>query len=232
MVGVDRSAKDGPYVYYKDNQLVIDTAQGPGGSHGKQHEFMVKLRNDEHPVTKGMPARWMHGTDELYSQLRGPAKNMEILATAYADSAKGGSVATNRDEPVLMTIKYGNGRIFHTVLGHAGTAEKNPAMECVGFIATFQRGTEWAASGRVTQELPYDFPGPADVVLRPGFREITLEDDIEAIRKYELTKSNKYFFDLQARIRRSAGKGEKLRVYEDLMINVLKDKNATMKARN
>ena len=28
---------------------------------------------------------WMHTKDELYQMLRGPAANMTILATAYAD---------------------------------------------------------------------------------------------------------------------------------------------------
>ena len=32
------------------------------------------------------------------------------------------------------------------------------SMECVGFITTFQRGTEWAASGQVSQAVPDDFP--------------------------------------------------------------------------
>jgi len=31
-------------------------------------------------------------------------------------------------------------------------------MKCVGFIATLQRGTEWAATGKVTIPLPENFP--------------------------------------------------------------------------
>ncbi len=30
----DRNEKDGPYVYYKGNELVIDTSAGLAGSHG------------------------------------------------------------------------------------------------------------------------------------------------------------------------------------------------------
>ena len=54
---------------------------------------------------------------------------------------------------MLMTIDYGKGRIFHTTLGHI-----DYSMECVGFITTLQRGTEWAATGKVTQSIPDDFP--------------------------------------------------------------------------
>ena len=35
------------------------------------------------------------------------------------------------------------------------------ALSCVGFITTYQRGTEWAATGKVKQKVPPDFP-PAD----------------------------------------------------------------------
>jgi type 1 glutamine amidotransferase len=54
---------------------------------------------------------------------------------------------------MLMAIRYGKGRVFHTTLGHDVAA-----MECVGFITTLQRGTEWAAIGMVTQPVPPDFP--------------------------------------------------------------------------
>ena len=96
-----RNEKSGPYVYFKKDSMIIDTTAGKGGSHAKRHEFDLRMRNTEHPITKGLPVRWRHGNDELYSQLRGPAKNMEILATAFADTAGGG---TGRDEPMLMTI--------------------------------------------------------------------------------------------------------------------------------
>jgi type 1 glutamine amidotransferase len=54
---------------------------------------------------------------------------------------------------MLMAINYGQGRIFHSTLGHF-----DYSMECVGFITTLQRGAEWAATGEVFQEVPADFP--------------------------------------------------------------------------
>jgi type 1 glutamine amidotransferase len=67
-----------------------------------------------------------------------------------------------------MTIRYGEGRVFHTTLGHVGPRDELPVatISSVGFIVTLQRGTEWAASGRVTQAVPGDFPGPDSPSLR------------------------------------------------------------------
>lgn len=221
-----RNEKSGPYVYYKNNVLVTDTTAGIAGSHGKRSEFLVKTRMADHPITKGLPMRWMHGSDELYSQLRGPAQNMDILATAFANPEQG----TGRDEPMLMTIKYGKGRIFHTALGHADDGG-GPAMQCVGFIVTLQRGAEWAASGSVTQEVPLDFPNVAGVSIRPEFKQITIEDDMASLVNYEIGKSTKYYTDLQGRMRRSAKKGESLQPYEKLMVKIIQNDQATTEAK-
>jgi hypothetical protein len=38
---------------------------------------------------------------------------------------------------ILMVVAYGTGRFFHTTMGH-GLA----ALNCIGFMITYQRGTE------------------------------------------------------------------------------------------
>jgi len=147
----NRTEKDGPYVYYNDkDELVRDMSPGNGGAHGPQHEYQLQIRNANHPITKGMPLKWLHTKDELYERLRGPAENMEILATTYAAKEFKGS---ERHEPALMVINYGEGRIFHNIMGHA-----DYSVQCVGFITTMLRGTEWAATGNVTIPIPTDFP--------------------------------------------------------------------------
>jgi type 1 glutamine amidotransferase len=105
---------------------------------------------------KGLPAAWTHDTeDELYDQMRGPAENVTVLAAALSDPSTYAdpSRSPNTYEPILMAIAYGQGRVFHTTLGH-----NVETMSGVSFKTTFQRGVEWAATGAVTQEVPADFP--------------------------------------------------------------------------
>jgi type 1 glutamine amidotransferase len=56
---------------------------------------------------------------------------------------------------MLMALSYGQGRVVHTALGHA-----DYSMACKGFQETLERGTEWAATGKVerTAALAPDFP--------------------------------------------------------------------------
>ncbi|MDZ8120029.1 ThuA domain-containing protein [Pontiella agarivorans] len=160
MIGVGgwagRDETAGPYIYVnKLGEVVRDHSPGICGKHGKRSDFIVNTYNQEHPITKGLPEKWMHAYDECYAYMRGPAENLTILGTAE-------STLTHREEPMLMVIEYHEGRIFHTTLGH-----DTKGFECVGFITTFKRGVEWAATGTVTQtEIPPDFPGIGKISQR------------------------------------------------------------------
>ena len=155
-----RDSTSGPYVYYTDaGELEKDYSEGIGGSHGPEFEYVVTSREPEHPVMQGLPTEWLHTQDELYERMRGPFENATILATAYSDE-EGNAPPWNPEVkglgqhvPTIMAINYGQGRVFHTTLGHF-----DYSMECVGFMTTLQRGTEWAATGEVTQSIPEDFP--------------------------------------------------------------------------
>jgi type 1 glutamine amidotransferase len=173
MVGIGgwrgRTEQAGPYWFYRDGKLTSETSPGRAGSHGKRTPFQVTLREPDHPIVRGLPKVWMHQGDELYARMRGPGKNMTVLATAFSDPANAGS---GRDEPQLMVLSFGKGRIFHTTFGHDLVA-----LSSVDFVVTLQRGVEWAATGNVTQKVPATFP-TADTVsyradiaaLDPDFR--------------------------------------------------------------
>jgi len=155
----NRNETAGPYLCWRDGKIIRATEPpGKAGFHGAQQTFQLVVRQPDHPITRGLPKVFMQSADELYCRMRGPAENVEVLATAFAPKDKGG---TDEHEPLLMTIAYGKGRVFHTLLGHA--VEQ---LGSVAFIATFQRGTEWAATGKVTQKVPADFPGPDQPSIR------------------------------------------------------------------
>ena len=164
-----RNENSGPYVYWKDGKLVKDSSAGPGVSHGRQHEYVLNGRDKVHPVVKGLPLKWRHAKDELYDRMRGPGNIRDILYTAYSDKETNGS---GREEPLVFTVDYGNARIFHTMLGHAGaTTEDNIAMQCTGFQVLLLRGAEWAATGKVTQKVPKDFPTETTCSYRKDYKE-------------------------------------------------------------
>lgn len=162
MIGVGgwrgRTEKSGPYWYLRDGELASDPAPGRGGSHGRRVPFQVTLRDATHPITRGLPKTWMHQGDELYARLRGPGKNMTVLASAYSDPANAGS---GREEPQVVVVSYGRGRIFHVMMGHDVAA-----LSSIDLVVLLQRGTEWAATGRVTQKIPAKFPSADTVSYR------------------------------------------------------------------
>lgn len=163
-----RNEKSGPYAYWKEGKLIKDSSAGPGGSHGEQREYVLTSRNNSHPITKGLPKQWKHAKDELYDRMRGPANIETLMFTAFAFKEKGGS---GREEPLIFTVTYGKGRIFHIMLGHAGESlENNPSMQCAGFQTLILRGAEWAATGKVTQKIPSDFPTENSVSLRKDYK--------------------------------------------------------------
>ena len=219
----DRDEKSGPYLYWENGKVVTNNEAGKGGHHPKAIEFNVDIRNAEHPITKGLPSSWLHTKDELYSLLRGPAKNIDLLATSYCDTAW--ESGTGRHEPVLFTISYGKGRVFHTALGH------DDAVECTGFITTLLRGTEWAASGTVTQEIPVDFPNRVSTNTWKQFRPLSIDEIFKFIAKYEIGTSTKYINLLKLKIRKANNKNERLEPYESKMLELLESPDATIDSK-
>jgi len=203
------------------------TASSETVSVTKRHDFEIRNAITDHPVTEGLPLRWVHQADLILNGIELAGEGPQVLATAYSDTAYSGS---GRREPVMIAWNLGKGRIFATMIGTPDDIENN-ALHCAGFIVTLQRGAEWAASGTVTQDVPSDFPTAAGPVLRPDFTEITSDEVFENIGDYDISKSTKYFTCMQNMIRKAEGDAETLLDIEKKMVKVLEDDETATEAK-
>lgn len=162
MIGMGwRGAKHGPRLKLDDDgkKVIVPAGEDQGSGHRYTGPFSIVVRDPNHPITKGMPREWMHNKDELYDNMRGPIENVHLLASAY-------SKGTKTHEPMIWTVSYGKGRVFHTPMGHDANA-----MTCIGFLTTLARGTEWAATGAVTLPIPDNFPTADKVSTLPAAKK-------------------------------------------------------------
>jgi trehalose utilization protein len=150
-----QGAGSGDRITVDDSGKVVRTPKGEGigAGHGPQWAYECIVRDKAHPITKGMPEKLMHVKDELYQGQRGPAENMTVLVTAFAKKEMGGS-GTN--EVMVFTVTYGKGRVFVNLLGHDEKSTAEP-----GCAILMQRGTEWAAMGKVTIPVPANLAADA-----------------------------------------------------------------------
>jgi len=156
MIGLGwRDAKFGDRLYLDEAGKLVrqPKGEGPGRGHGPGHAFEVTVRDANHPIMRGFPAKWVNAKDELYHGQRGPAENMHILLSSFSAKDKGG---TGVHEPMAWTVSYGKGRVFVDLLGHDATC-----LAHAGSAAMLCRGAEWAATGKVTLPAPKDLSAAA-----------------------------------------------------------------------
>ncbi|MGE5295488.1 MAG: ThuA domain-containing protein [Solirubrobacterales bacterium] len=104
--------------------------------HGPRAPFQAKIADKQHPITAGLSD--FEVDDELYAKLQGNEK-IHVLVTADSDWSK----AT---EPLVFVQNYGKGRVVHNAFGHDRKALMTPNVQKI-----IVRGTEWAATGKVTE---------------------------------------------------------------------------------
>lgn len=104
--------------------------------HGPRSVFESKIVDKEHPITKGLAD--FTTDDELYAKLQG---NEDIHVLIQADSPW-----SKKTEPLIFVKNYGTGRVVHNAYGHDRKALMTPNVQKI-----IIRGTEWAATGKVTE---------------------------------------------------------------------------------
>jgi hypothetical protein len=147
-----------------DGRLVrIPAGEGLDPGHGPEHDFALTVFTRDHPITRGLPAKWMHPREQLTHGQHGPAQDMTVLHYAYSKD-------TRQNEVMDWVIPYGQGRVYTTMLGHLWKDGPNDAARCAGFQTLLLRGTEWAATGQVTIPVPADFPTASRISLRDNLQ--------------------------------------------------------------
>ena len=146
-------AANNSFPEWKEYEKMIGLTWRSTSSHGEFHEFLVRITDHDHPVTRGVAD--FRTPDELYHKLvRTPGVDLRVLATAFSDPKKGG---TGLDEPMLTVTHYGKGRVFYHALGHVWPGDPKAghpgltmvALESAGFRTILLRACEWAATGEV-----------------------------------------------------------------------------------
>jgi len=140
-------AADNAFTGWVEYEEICALLWREGTSHGAYHKFDVKITDADHPVTRGLPPVLKDHPDELYHKLVHMHDTpYDVIATAYSDPETGG---TGNDEPVLVVKEYGDGRVFHCILGHVWEGGGMDTFENPDFQRVLLRGCEWAATGIV-----------------------------------------------------------------------------------
>jgi type 1 glutamine amidotransferase len=118
-----------------------------GTSHGPVHVDQVTFTAEKNPITEGLQPFWIR--DEFWLNT-GVNPGAKALATFVAAS---GAKDPGKTHPIVFTHESGGARGFALILGHDAAAMKNTAWRSL-----LQRGSEWAATGKVTLPPAKDWP--------------------------------------------------------------------------
>ncbi len=156
-----REPKFGPGLIVNGRRRVetVPAGEGPRPGHGPRHDFVMEVLDPQHPITRGLPDKWLHPSEQLTHGQHGPAEGLKVLTFAYSKDSR-------RNEPLDWVRRYGRGRVYVTMLGHTWLGEPNPNFEDVAFQTLIARAAEWVATGKVTLPVPTELPTADRPVLR------------------------------------------------------------------
>lgn len=132
-------ASSASFYDWKAYHELVGGTWGKGTRHGKIATHKIIFQDKDHPITNGIEDFWIK--DELWVNLQ-LQQNLNILATSHSEVKNKGR---GLNEPVMLWSTKGKGRCFYNVLGHNVEALKNKNWKKI-----MLRGTEWAATGKVS----------------------------------------------------------------------------------
>ncbi|WP_246853577.1 ThuA domain-containing protein [Rufibacter aurantiacus] len=114
-------------------------------SHPDQQEAIVRVTDEKHPSTEGLPKEWKR-KDEWYN-FKNLSKQVKVLLTLDEKSYKGGTNGDNH--PVAWYHDFEGGRAFYTALGHTEESYQDKL-----FLQHLLAGIEYAIGDN--KELDYE----------------------------------------------------------------------------
>ena len=163
MIGLGWRAKDRGVALQLDADGTIrriPPGEGERTSHGPRQDTVV-IRLNDHPITHGIPQRWLTPDIEVYTFARGPAEALTVLTY-------GRHVETDSYWPLEWVVSYGQGRVYSSSFGHIWATDVGipDRVLCVGFQTSLIRAAEWLATGAVSYPVPDNFPAEDAISLR------------------------------------------------------------------
>jgi uncharacterized protein len=166
---------------WPEYRRLVGAVMSPGESRrSPPGAFPVHIVDRDNPITRGMREYVWTFNDDMYTNMSiDPEAHIHVLATAHDASASYDPKLTgpkyppaaytpeklskmkgmDADHPQVWTADYGQGRVFSITLGH-----DEVGLAFAGVKTLLERGTEWAATGKVT--LPVE-DGAEDYPTRP-----------------------------------------------------------------
>jgi type 1 glutamine amidotransferase len=167
---------------WTDYERMVGLLWRDGTGHGAFHPFDVHVVDRYHAITHGMADLRLH-PDELYHQLvLAEGAEFRVLLSAFSDPKTGG---TGRHEPMATVATCGQGRVFHTPLGHVwrGAPQSRASWADPQLRALVARGAEWAATGAVTLS-PVPLNRLSEAEAKAGFVSLFDGRSTESWRAY------------------------------------------------
>jgi type 1 glutamine amidotransferase len=136
----------GSFPEWPEFRKTLGIADNSKIGHGPYHDFRIKVTAGETAIMRGIPESFA-GWGEIYNRID-LSPEVQVLARAWDDPdnclPNHVSCGSGKDEPIIWTNRYGNGRVFVTTMGHDLKAISSPE-----FRTTLLQGMTWAATGKV-----------------------------------------------------------------------------------
>ncbi|WFE26576.1 ThuA domain-containing protein [Solwaraspora sp. WMMD791] len=152
-------------------------------SHPANQTATVKVEDNAHPSTAGLPAEWSR-YDEWYNFQSNPRGDVHVLASLDESTYSVGSGAMGADHPIAWCRDYDGGRAWYTGMGHTDESFAEPEFldHLLGGIQSVAGVVESDCGASLTESfekitLDSNTSNPMELDIAPDGRVFYIERD-------------------------------------------------------